>query len=183
KARPGCHAVVGVSHDRRLATTGQSVQSLTRQGSQVTLFGMTVPVTLSWYWLKRDNGQREKRFVVATEPLSGSYITRLGRRRWQIEGFFKVAKHRFSLHRFGQHTLLGVYRWILLSLIAYFLAHSACLWSGRYYRPDWALAAQMALEKLLPTVLVAGLILMITRYQPLAKTVGIELSIKGCNGP
>jgi hypothetical protein len=181
KARPGCNAVVGVSDDRRLATLGQSVQSMTRQGSQVTLFGMTVPVTLSWYWLKRDNGQREKRFVVATEPLSGSYITRLGRRRWQIESFFKVAKHRFSLHRFGQQTLLGVYRWILLSLIAYFLAHSACLWSGQFYRPDWAMAAHLALEKLLPTVLVARLVLMIKRYQPLARTVGIELSIKGCD--
>jgi Transposase DDE domain len=110
-ARPGLHAVVGVRADRRLAHKGQSVQSVPRQGRQVVLEGLAFPVTLSWYWLKRDNGTREQRFVVSTQPLSGSYITRLGRRRWQIEGFFKVAKHRFSLHRFRQATRVGVYRW------------------------------------------------------------------------
>jgi hypothetical protein len=40
-----------------------------------------------------------------------------------IEGWFKTAKHRFGLHRFGQQTLVGVYRWLVLSLIAYLLAH------------------------------------------------------------
>jgi len=56
--------------------------------------------------------------------------------RW---GWFKTAKHRFGLHRFGQCSLLGVYRWLVLSLIvAYFLAH----W-GTYLSinstdlPDW----------------------------------------------
>lgn len=44
---------------------------------------------------------------------------RWGKRRWQIEGWFKTAKHRFGLHRFGQGTLLGMYRWIILSLIAF----------------------------------------------------------------
>jgi Transposase DDE domain len=183
KARPGLNMVAGVSDDRRLAIKGQSVKSLSRQGSQATLFAMTFPVTVSWYWVEREEGKREKRFVVSTEPLSGSYITRLGRRRWQIEGFFKVAKHRFSLHRFGQQTLLGVCRWIVLSLIAYFLAHCACLWSGRTYLPDWAVAAQLALECLLPTTLIAGLVLMIRRYQPLARTLGIDLSIGGCSSP
>jgi hypothetical protein len=69
---------------------------------------MTFPVTVSWYWVERASGARAKRFVVATEPLSSSYITCLGRRRWQIGGFFKVAKHRFSLHRFGQQTLYQI---------------------------------------------------------------------------
>lgn len=183
KARPGLNLVVGVRDDRRLATPGQSVKSLSRQGSQATLFEMTFPVTVSWYWVEREKGTREQRFVVSTEPLSGSYITRLGRRRWQIEGFFKVVKHRFSLHRFGQQTLLGVYRWILLSLIAYFLAHCACLWSGQTYLPDWAVAAQLALECLLPTTLIAALVLMIKRYQHLARTLGIDLSIGVCSSP
>ncbi|BAZ34067.1 hypothetical protein NIES4074_65810 (plasmid) [Cylindrospermum sp. NIES-4074] len=35
-----------------------------------------------------------------------------------LVGWFKTAKHRFGLHRFGQVTLLGVYRWLVLSLIA-----------------------------------------------------------------
>jgi len=28
-----------------------------------------------------------------------------GKRRWQIEGWFKAAKHRFGLHRFGESAL------------------------------------------------------------------------------
>ncbi|PZV12020.1 MAG: hypothetical protein DCF22_13240 [Leptolyngbya sp.] len=42
----------------------------------------------------------------------------LGRKRWAIESFFKTIKHRFGLHRFGQSTKLGVYRWLILSLLA-----------------------------------------------------------------
>lgn len=175
--RPGLQAVVGVCDDRRLAHPGRSVHSVARQGTQVVLYGLSFPVTLSWYWLKRDDGQREKRFVVATEPLSGSYITRLGRRRWQIEGFFKVVKHRFSLHRFGQATRLGVYRWIVLSFLAYFLAHCACLCLRQTRLPNWAQMARFALETWLPTVVIQSLILMIRRYQPLAQSLGINLSI------
>jgi len=33
--------------------------------------------------------------------------------RW---GWFKTAKHRFGLHRFGQCYSLGVYRWLVLFL-------------------------------------------------------------------
>jgi hypothetical protein len=45
--------------------------------------------------------------------------------------FLRVGLKRQSivqgLHRFGQGTLLGVYRWLVLSLIAYLLAHWAYL--------------------------------------------------------
>jgi len=61
----------------------------------------------------------EIRFVLSTKPLKASTITWWGRRRWQIEGWFKTAKHRLVLHRFVK-ALLGVYRWLILSLIAYF---------------------------------------------------------------
>ena len=67
--------------------------------------------------------KKEKRFVLSTRPLKGSTITWWGKRRWAIEGFFKTSKHRFGLDRFGQGTLLGVYRWLVLSLIAFTLAH------------------------------------------------------------
>lgn len=63
-----------------------------------------------------------KRYVLSTKALKGSTITWWGKHRWSIEGFFKTAKYRFGLHRFGQGTLLGVYRWLMLSLIAYLLA-------------------------------------------------------------
>lgn len=180
KARPRLHAVVGIREDRRLAEKGKSVQSVERQGAQVVLHGLTFPVTLAWYWLERDNGKREKRFVVSTQPLSASYITRLGRRRWQIEGFFKVAKHRFGLHRFGQATLRGVYRWIILSFLAYFLAHYACLWSGQTTQPDWGQAARLAVETLFPAWVITTVLLTIKRYQPLARQLGIDLSVQTC---
>lgn len=176
--RKGLNAVVGVRSDRRM-TNGQSVQSVRRQGTQVFLEGLKFPVTLSWYWFKRDDGTREQRFVVATEPLSGSYITRLGRKRWQIEGFFKVAKHRFSLQQFGQQSLLGVYRWIVLSWIAYFLAHCAALHLQQIHLPDWGAVAQFALELLLPEAVIAALVLTIKRYQPLARSLGIDLCVRG----
>ena len=73
-----------------------------------------------------------------------------GRRRWQIEGFFKTAKHRFGLHRFGQQTLLGVYRWMVLSLVAYLLAHWVHVVAGGGDLPDWGEVAQLASEILLP---------------------------------
>ena len=78
---------------------------------------MTYAVKVSWFWLKRSEGKRELRFVAFTYPYSGAYLVQLGRKRWAIEGFFKTAKHRFGLHRFGQATKLGVDRWLVLSFI------------------------------------------------------------------
>ena len=43
--------------------------------------------------------------VLCTKALKGSSMTWWGRRRWAIEGFFKIALHRFGLHSFGQQTL------------------------------------------------------------------------------
>ena len=63
----------------------------------------------------------------------------------------RAAKHRFGLHRFGQGTLLGVYRWLVLSLIAYILAHWAYLSTATTDLPDWGQAAQIAIHRLLPT--------------------------------
>ena len=94
---------------KQLYRTGQ-------RGQQARLVGMTTPLTVSWFWLKRTDGKQELRFVVSTYPYSGAYLVRLGRQRWAIEGFFKTIKHRFGLHRFGQGTQLGVYRWLLLCL-------------------------------------------------------------------
>ncbi len=115
------HAIVGVRVDRKLVN-GRRLRHLHKRGLQVRLVGLNFPVTVSWYYLKRDNGKLEKRFVLSTKPLKASTINWWGKRRWQIEGWFKTAKHRFGLHRFGQGTLLGVYRWLLLSLISYILA-------------------------------------------------------------
>ena len=104
------------------ALDGRSVSQLHKRGQQVRLSGLKFPVHLSWYYFKREDGKWEKRYILCTKALKGSTMTWWGHWRWQIEGFFKVAKHRFDLHRFGQQTLLGVYRWLVLSLTAYLLA-------------------------------------------------------------
>lgn len=73
------------------------------------------------------------------------YLVKLGRKCWAIEGFFKTIKHRFGLHQFGQATKLGVYRWLILSLIAYLLAH----WIDQWSHPptlDWKVTSDLALE-------------------------------------
>ena len=124
-------AVVGMRCTRTLKD-GRQLKALVRhskRGVQVHLKDLDFPVTLSWFWLKRADGKRELRFVASTYPYSGVYLVRLGRKRWAIEGFFKTAKHQFGLHYFGQSNKLGVYRWLILSLIAYLLTHWIHCWS------------------------------------------------------
>lgn len=126
----GHHAVVGVRRDRRL-TDGRRLDQAGLRGECVFLDGLSVPVYVASYWLKkRDGGGREKRFVLCTKALSPAHIVRWGKRRWRIEGFFKTAKGRFSLDRFGQDTSLGVYRYLLLSLIAYLLWRTGGIGAG-----------------------------------------------------
>ena len=110
--------------------------------------------------------------VVATGEPEG-----WGRRRWQIEGFFKVAKHRFGIDRFGQQTLLGVYRWLVLSLTAYLLAHWTHLHSEGRDLPDWGEAAQKALELLLPLMALLPLLAKVQRLRPLAKRYGLDINV------
>ncbi len=173
------HAIAGVRCDRQLID-GRRVCDLHKRGQQVRLVGLKFPVSVSWYYLKRDNGKVEKRFVLSTKQLKSSTITWWGRRRWQIEGWFKTAKHRFGLHRFGQGTLLGVYRWLVLSLIAYILAHWAYLSSGSTDLPDWGQAAQLALQAILPQLLMFLFLLDLERIRPLALSHGIYIQISRC---
>ena len=146
-------AVVGMRANRTLLD-GRSLKDLYRQskrGQQVRLTHLDYPVTVSWFWLKRADGQRELRFIVSTYPYSGGYLIRLGRQRWAIEGFFKTAKHQFGLHCFGQGTKLGVYRWLILSLIAFLLAHWIDRWAW-FPVLDWKATCQLARKKLVPSV-------------------------------
>ena len=144
------------------------------------LAGLKFPVSLSWYYLKRDNGKLEKRYVLSTKVLKGSTITWWGKRRWSIEGFFKTVKHRFGLHRFGQQTLLGVYRWLVLSLTAYLLAHWIYLYFPTGRLPDWGEAAQKALKLLFPLMAILPMLAEIQRLQPLAKRYGIDINVTWC---
>lgn len=173
------HAIVGVRCDRKLQD-GRSVASLHKPGQQVRLAGLQPVVTIAWFYLKRD-GKLEKRFVLSTRSLKASTIIWWGKRRWQIEGWFKTAKHRFGLHRFGQQTLEGMYRWLILSLTAYLLAH----WAYLSTQPasgliDWAKAAEAALHLLLPQLTVLLLLLEAQRLESLLHTHGFSLSFSRC---
>ncbi|WP_445246141.1 hypothetical protein [Microcoleus sp. OTE_8_concoct_300] len=81
KKQPRTSGIFGMRSDRRLDDGRQVSQGLQR-GQQLVLQGLNFLVTLSWYWLDRDDSRLEKRFVISTKPLSAICITRLSRRRW-----------------------------------------------------------------------------------------------------
>ncbi|WP_228015713.1 transposase [Leptolyngbya ectocarpi] len=172
-------AVVGVKTSR-LLRDGRKLKDLpgnAKRGLQVYLKDIDYPLTISWFWLKRAGNKRELRFVASTHPYSGVYLIRLGRKRWAIEGFFKTAKHQFGLHCFGQSTKIGVYRWLILSLIAYLLAHWVDLWA---WPPvlDWKATAKLTLKKLLPSILWAQLLRHIEHTADIAAHYGFDIVIK-----
>lgn len=173
------HAITGLAINRKLVD-GRVLRHLHKQGQQIRLLGLKFPVTVSWYYLKRDNGKLEKRFVLSTRPIKASTLKWWGKRRWQIEGWFKTAKHRFGLHRFGQGTLLGMYRWLILSLAAYLIAHWTYLETQLPLPPDWGQAAQTALELIFPQIVVSHMLLNIERLLPLARSCGFDIHISRC---
>jgi len=147
------------------------------RGVQVYLKELDYPLTVSWFWLKRTDNKRELRFVVSTHPYSGAYLVRLGRKRWMIEGFFKTVKHQFGLHCFGQSTKLGVYRWLLLSLIAYLLAHWVAFWACPTVL-HWKATCRLALERLLPSVLWLELLRHTRSRTDIAAQFGFQIVLK-----
>ena len=172
-------AVVGVRNNR-LLQDGRRLKDLpgcAKRGLQVRLKDLDYPLSVSWFWLKRADDKRELRFVASTYPYSGTYLVRLGRKRWAIEGFFKTAKHQFGLHCFGQGTKLGVYRWLMLSFIAYLLAHWIDLWA---WPPvlNWKATSRLTLEKLLPSVLWMQLLMQVKRSADIAEQFGFEIVLK-----
>jgi hypothetical protein len=130
-------AIVGIPKTRLMANA-KAIRTITKKGQIVQIQRFKKMVTASWFYLER-NGKLEKRFVISTWVLKGNTITWWGRRRWaiadeialrfpqrafhQAKGFFKTAKYQFGLASFGQQTLLGVYRWLILSLISFVLTH------------------------------------------------------------
>lgn len=176
--------VVGLKSNRTLQD-GRCLKDLYRhakRGLQVYLKDIDYPLTVSWFWLKRAEGKRELRFVASTYPYSGAYLVQLGRKRWAIEGFFKVAKHQFGLHCFGQGTKLGVYHWLILSLIAYLLAH----WINQWSLPpvlNWKIASRLALETLLPSIVWFQLLKQIRMSTDIAAQYRFEIVLKSLPDP
>jgi Transposase DDE domain len=184
--RLGHHVVVGVRKDRLLAD-GTRLDRRGRRGQRqrggqeqaAWLEGLEIPVYLASYWLKRD-GKRDRRFVLSTKAMHPRHIVRWGKRRWRIEGFFKTAKGRFSLDRFGQGRKLGVYRYLILSLVAYLLAHWGHLGRGREGLPRWAEAARALLEEVLAETVIEGLLIEIEERGALLRSHGIEVRVDRC---
>ncbi|QDL08343.1 hypothetical protein DP113_10870 [Brasilonema octagenarum UFV-E1] len=73
-----------------------------------------------------------------------------------------------------------MYRWLLLSLIAYILAHWAYLSTNTTDLPDWGNRSQIALEFIFPQILVSVLLLHIERLIPLALSCGSDIHVSRC---
>jgi Transposase DDE domain len=153
-------AVVGMRCDRRVRSTGFAestaapgtrLETLNVRGEQVKLADCSVPVWASWFKLKRSNGTFEWRYVISTVRADAVSIVRWGRRRWQIESFFKTMKSRFGLDQFGQRTALGALRFITLSFMAFLLAFWTALEVG-WVLLDWRVMANAARDAIMPEV-------------------------------
>lgn len=178
----GWRAVVGMRGNRKLQD-GRQLKDLYRRGKrgqQVYIEGFDYPLTVSWFWLKRSEGKRELRFVVSTYPYSGAYLVQLGRKRWAIEGFFKTVKHQFGWHCFGQCTQVGVYRWLVLALIAYLLTHWIHQWSAPAIL-DWKAACGLTVKTLFPSVLWFQLLRQIRANAAIAAQYGFEIVLQSCH--
>lgn len=173
------NAVVGVKSDRCLVD-GRKIRDLHKGGQQIYLNGLPFPVSAAHYYFKKDNGKYEKRHVICTKQLKASNIVWWGKKRWQIEGFFKTIKHRFSLARFGQATKKGVYRWILLGLIAFVLAVWSYWVNTTTNELNWRIATRSTLEILFPSILLNILLVDIEGLRPIAKQQGIDIKIQRC---
>jgi hypothetical protein len=161
--RLGLDTVVAMRCDRHLED-GRQLHEV-RSGEQATPTGLSFAVTVARYHSKRQ-GKRETRFVVATFTAKGCLISRWGKRRWRIEGFFKTAKGRFGLVRFGQQTLTGVLRFLVLSLLAFTLAQWQ-VWSvpdGAW--PDWQKLVLELKRQLVPELMYVDLQAALAQLQP-----------------
>jgi hypothetical protein len=183
--RLGHHGVIGVRKDRRLeeeeGTKYLHQLASSYQGKKrVHLEGLDVPVYVGSFWLKREGSSKERRFVLSTKAMGAKHIVRWGKRRWKIEGFFKTAKGRFSLHRFAQGSKLGVYRYLILSMAAYVLAHWGYLCRCGEGVPEWGVGAGVILEEVLAEVVIMDLIKEIEERQTLLRRHGINIQVHRC---
>ena len=173
--RRDLQAIVGIPKNRLMAN-GKAIRTITKKGQQVQITGFEKMVTASWFYLER-NGKLEKRFVISTRVLKGCTISWWGRRRWAIEGFFKTAKYQFGLASFGQQTLLGVYRWLILSLISFILTHWVYLSCSLANLPNWQQAALLTLHQLLPAIAISLLLIEVESKRDLLAAQGLALEL------
>jgi hypothetical protein len=141
-------ALVAIRHDRRLSEGGYL--ETTKQGQQIKLRNLDLQLWVTHFTWHNEDGTSEVRYIVATFPATPRYLIQVGQQRFKIEGFFKTIKHIFSFHHFGQRTRLGVYRFLVLSLLAFILSHLHHLAVYHPRPPDWDALAQHLRRLLLP---------------------------------
>jgi hypothetical protein len=73
-----------------------------------------------------------------------------------------------------------MYRWLILSLTAYLIAHWTYLLTQSPSLPDWGEAAQTARESILPQIVVSLLLLDIEHLIPIARSCGFDINISRC---
>jgi len=74
----------------RLLVDGRCLKHLHKRGQQVRLVGLKFPVSVSWYYLKREMANWKNDCSVTKPQSKHDYM--VGKRRWG--GWFKTAKHR-----------------------------------------------------------------------------------------
>lgn len=70
---------------------------------------------------------------------------------------------------------MGVYRWLVLCLVSFILVHWVYLSTGSTSLPDWGEAAALALEILLPHVVIRLLLINVQQSRSLLQSVGLDL--------
>lgn len=75
---------------------------------------------------------------------------------------------------------MGVYRWLVLSLIAYVLAHWAYLSTACDDLPNWQQAAQIAVQACLPQFLMLSILLELERMRSFLLSQGINIQVYRC---
>ncbi|AUB42110.1 IS4 transposase [Nostoc flagelliforme CCNUN1] len=71
------HAVTGIAINRKLID-GRALKDLHKPGQQVRLVGLKFPVTVTWYYLKRDNGKRRNSFCFVYSTHKSFYSQMVG---------------------------------------------------------------------------------------------------------
>lgn len=177
--RLGMQAVVSIRADRHLED-GRQLKAI-RGCEAIRPKGVGFTLWASRLRLKGHDGKPGQwRHVVSTQAMTGKMIKRWGKRRFAIEGFFKVIKHRFGLHCFAQASRLGVYRWFLFCWLAYVLAYRAHWQDHREQTPDWAQASARALHLFLATFLLVRALRQLEMLADLGRSCGFEVKLCNC---
>ena len=144
------------------------------KGALVQFRSCSTPLYASWFKLKRARKEFAWRYVISTRAADGETIKRWGRRRWWIEAFFKTLKSRFGFDQFGQRSARGVFRFLVLALLAFVLAFWMALETDEALLDlDWGVAARAARDDLVPEVVAGRAWVELRRVKPILEARGI----------